>query len=401
MPKDGSVVRLDGQGKPLWLVLELTYRCPLKCPWCSNPVDYARDGEAELSTAEWKRVMREGRELGALQLGFTGGEPLLRDDLEELVADASALGYYTNLITSGVGLTENRLRALKAAGLNQIQLSLQSSDRELTDTLVGARAFDLKLKVAHQIKAQGFPMVLNVPVFRQNIGQVADILALAEDIGVDYLEFANIQYYNWAMVNRDELLPTRAQIAAAEREVQAARERLGDRMTIYFVIPDYYEGRPKACMNGWGSIHLTIAPDGAAMPCQEARIIQGLDFPTVRDKSLAWLWNESPAFEKFRGDAWMSPTCRSCDEKEKDFGGCRCQAFLMTGDAANTDPACARSLHHHLIGEAIARAHAPGRKVQPLVMRNDGNSRRLARGGQGGCGTGCGSGTARVEPDHV
>ncbi len=406
MPKDGSVVRLDGQGKPLWLVLELTYRGPLKCPWCSNPVDYARDGEAELSTAEWKRVMREGRELGALQLGFTGGEPLLRDDLEELVADASALGYYTNLITSGVGLTENRLRALKAAGLNQIQLSLQSSDRELTDTLVGARAFDLKLKVAHQIKAQGFPMVLNVPVFRQNIGQVADILALAEDIGVDYLEFANIQYYNWAMVNRDELLPTREQIAAAEREVRAARERLGERMTIYFVIPDYYEGRPKACMNGWGSIHLTIAPDGAAMPCQEARIIQGLEFPSVRDKSLAWLWNESPTFEKFRGDAWMSPTCRSCDEKEKDFGGCRCQAFLMTGDAANTDPACSRSPHHHLIGEAIARAHAPGRKVQPLVMRNDGNSRRLAQGGHGGKGgsgggTGCGSGNARVEVDHV
>ena len=403
MPKDGSVVRLDGQGKPLWLVLELTYRCPLKCPWCSNPVDYARDGEAELSTAEWKRVLREGRELGALQLGFTGGEPLLRDDLEELVADASALGYYTNLITSGVGLTEERLIALKAAGLNQIQLSLQSSERELTDTLVGARAFDLKVKVAHLIKAHGFPMVLNVPVFRQNIGQVEDILALAEDIGVDYLEFANIQYYNWAMVNRDALLPTLEQLQAAERAVQAARERLGERMTIYFVIPDYYEGRPKACMNGWGAIHLTIAPDGVAMPCQEARVIEGLEFPSVRDKSLAWLWNESPTFQKFRGDEWMSPTCRSCDEKDKDFGGCRCQAFLLTGDASNTDPACSRSPHHHLITAAIEKAHRPGRRVQPLVMRNDKNSRLLALGG--GCGATCGEAArltvAQMEADHV
>lgn len=375
MPKDGSVVRLDGQGKPLWLVLELTYSCPLKCPWCSNPVDYARRAGEELSTAEWKRVLREGRELGALQLGFTGGEPLLRDDLEELVADASALGYYTNLITSGVGLTEARLVALKQAGLNQIQLSLQSSERELTDRLVGARVFDLKLQVARMIKAHGFPMVLNVPVFRHNVGQVAEILALAADIGVDYLEFANIQYYNWALLNRDELLPTRAQIEEAERVVQAARAQLGDRMTIYFVIPDYYEGRPKACMNGWGAIHLTVAPDGAAMPCQEARAIEGLDFPTVREQSLAWLWNESPTFRKFRGDEWMREPCRSCSEKETDFGGCRCQAFLLTGDASNTDPACSRSPHHHLIGDAIARAQAPGRTVVPLVMRTERNSR--------------------------
>jgi len=382
VPKDGSVVRLDGQGKPLWLVLELTYECPLKCPWCSNPVDYARRKGEELTTAEWKRVLREGRELGALQLGFTGGEPLLRDDIEELVADATALGYYTNLITSGVGLTEARLLKLKEAGLKQIQLSLQSSERELTDRLVGARVFDLKLQVARMIKAHGFPMVLNVPVFRHNIEQVADILDLAADIGVDYLEFANIQYYNWALVNRDELMPTRAQIEAAERAVQRARERLGDRMTIYFVIPDYYEGRPKACMNGWGAIHLTIGPDGAAMPCQEARAIEGLDFPTVREKSLAWLWNESPTFRKFRGDEWMREPCRSCSDKETDFGGCRCQAFLLTGDAANTDPACSRSPHHHLIEEAVERAHSPGRTLVPLVMRTAGNA-RLQQSGAG------------------
>jgi pyrroloquinoline quinone biosynthesis protein E len=322
-------------------------------------------------------VLREGRELGALQLGFTGGEPMLRDDLEELVGEASRLGYYTNLITSGVGLNEKRLTALKAAGLNQIQLSLQSSQRELTDSLVGARVFDLKIEVARMIKRHGFPMVLNVPVFRHNVEQTAEILALAEDIGVDYLEFANIQYYNWALLNRDELLPTREQIERAERTMQAARERIGERMTIYFVIPDYYEERPKACMNGWGSIHLTIAPDGAALPCQESRLIKGLEFPSVREKSLAWLWNESPTFRKFRGQEWMPEPCRSCDEKEKDFGGCRCQAFLLTGDAGNTDPACGKSPDHYLISEAVNRAHDPARPRKTLIMRTEKAARHV------------------------
>lgn len=368
MPKDGSVVRLDGQGKPLWLLLELTYRCPLACPWCNNPVDYERYGN-ELTTEEWKRVMREGRELGALQLGFSGGEPLQRKDVEELVGEANRLGYYTNLITSGIGLSEARLAELKRAGLNQIQLSIQSSRRDLTDSLVGARAFDHKLKVARLIKEYDFPMVLNVPVCRQNVDLTAEILEMAEEIGADYLEFANIQYYNWAMVNRNELLPSLEQLKRAEALVQEARKRLDGRMTIYFVIPDYYAERPKACMNGWGAIHLTIAPDGAALPCQESRVITGLEFPTVREKSLTWLWNESPAFRKFRGDVWMKEPCRSCSEKEKDFGGCRCQALLLTGDAANTDPACAKSPHHHLILEAVARAAEPGRVHRPLLLR--------------------------------
>jgi pyrroloquinoline quinone biosynthesis protein E len=331
-------------------------------------VDYERYAN-ELTTEEWKRVLHEGRELGALQLGFTGGEPMLRKDLEELVGEAHRLGYYTNLITSGIGLSEARLKALKDAGLNQIQLSIQSSDRAMTDALVGARAFDHKLQVARMIKAYGFPMVLNVPVCRQNIDLTEDILAMAEDIGVDYLELANIQYYNWAMVNRNELLPTLDQLQRAEATVQEARKRLDGKMTIYFVIPDYYEERPKTCMNGWGSIHLTIAPDGAALPCQESRLITGLTFPTVREKSLAWLWNESPTFRKFRGTDWMKEPCASCDEKEKDFGGCRCQALLLTGDAANTDPACARSPHHSLITEAVARANDPSRQHKPLVMR--------------------------------
>jgi pyrroloquinoline quinone biosynthesis protein E len=370
MPKDGSVIALDGQGRPLWLVLELTYRCPLKCVWCNNPLDFDRYGE--LTTEEWKDVLRQARALGSLQLGFSGGEPMLRDDVEELVEYATSLGYYTNLITSGVGLTAARLHALKRAGLKQIQLSLQSADRALTNELVGAKAHDLKMETAYRIKALGFPMVLNVPVVRQNIDQVERILKTAEDIGVDYLELANIQYYNWALLNREQLLPSREQILRAEAAVNAARARLGKRMTIYFVIPDYYEGRPKACMNGWGTIHLTIAPDGAALPCQEVRVIQGLEFPTVREKPLAWIWNESPLFRKFRGDDWMKEPCRSCTEKAKDFGGCRCQAFLLTGDAANCDPACSRSPHYDVIRQAIASACDKDRVQHPLIPRRAG-----------------------------
>jgi pyrroloquinoline quinone biosynthesis protein E len=370
MPKDGSVIALDGQGRPLWLVLELTYRCPLKCVWCNNPLDFDRYGE--LTTEEWKDVLRQARALGSLQLGFSGGEPMLRDDVEELVEYATSLGYYTNLITSGVGLTAARLHALKRAGLKQIQLSLQSADRALTNELVGAKAHDLKMETAYRIKALGFPMVLNVPVVRQNIDQVERILKTAEDIGVDYLELANIQYYNWALLNREALLPSREQILRAEAAVNAARARLGKRMTIYFVIPDYYEGRPKACMNGWGTIHLTIAPDGAALPCQEVRVIQGLEFPTVREKPLAWIWNESPLFRKFRGDDWMKEPCRSCTEKAKDFGGCRCQAFLLTGDAANCDPACSRSPHYDVIRQAIAAACDKDRVQHPLIPRRAG-----------------------------
>ncbi len=372
MPKDGFATALDGQGRPLWLVLELTYRCPLQCVWCNNPLDFERYRSAELSTEEWKDVLKQARALGSLQLGFSGGEPMQRHDLEELVGYADGLGFYTNLITSGIGLTEKRLLALKEAGLKQIQLSLQSAERSLTDELVGAKAHDIKLDVARKIKKHGFPMVLNVPVVRQNIDQVDRILALAEDIGVDYLEFANVQYYNWALLNRQELLPSRQQIAYAEASVGRARARLGNRMTIYFVIPDYYEARPKACMNGWGTIHLTIAPDGAALPCQEARVIDGLEFPTVREHPLAWIWQDSPLFKKFRGEEWMREPCRSCSEKAKDFGGCRCQAFLLTGEAANCDPACARSPHHAVIERAVAGLEERLRTHQPLVRRRPG-----------------------------
>ena len=371
MPKTGSGVSLDGLGMPMWLTLELTYRCPLHCPWCSNPLDFDRYGN-ELTTGEWKKVLRDGRKLGSLQLGFTGGEPMLRDDIEELVAEAENLGYYTNLITSGIGLTPDRLKAMEKAGLKQIQLSLQSSDRDITNKLVGADVYDQKLAVAHDIKAQGFPMVLNVPVCKQNIAQARDILKLAEELGVEYIEFANVQYYNWALLNRSELLPTREELEDAEEAVREVRERLGKKMSIYFVIPDYFDKRPKACMNGWGAIHLTIAPDGAALPCQESRVIKNLEFPNVREHSLEWIWRESPVFNEFRDDKWMKEPCRSCDEKAKDHGGCRCQAYLLTGDAANTDPVCAKSPMHELIETSVAEAIDPHRIQRPLVFRRKG-----------------------------
>jgi pyrroloquinoline quinone biosynthesis protein E len=361
---------------PLWLVVELTYKCPLKCPWCSNPVDFDRYRN-ELSTEQWKAVLREGRRLGSLQLGFTGGEPMLRKDLEELVGYADSIGYYTNLITSGVGLNAERLKALKKAGLKQVQLSIQACDGELNERLVGLDVFDHKIAIARTIKAEGLPMVLNIPVSRYNIDFTEAFIDLAADLGVEYVEFANLQYYNWALLNRSELLPTREQLARSEAVVNAARERLGKRLTIYFVVPDYYDNRPKACMNGWGSIHLTIAPDGTALPCQESRLIESLDFPNVRDHALDWIWRESPAFNAFRGDGWMRDPCRSCNEREKDFGGCRCQAFLLTGDAANTDPVCAKSPHRHLVDEVLACAGPKVCTAKPLVMREQSPSRRM------------------------
>lgn len=369
MAKTGSELRVDGGGKPLWLVLEVTYRCPLRCPWCSNPLDFAKISN-ELSTDEWKKVLREGRALGSLQLGFTGGEPMVRDDIEELIAYSDNLGFYTNLITSGMGLTKDRLVEMKKGGLKHIQLSIQHSDRKKNDSMVGTRSFDKKMEVAEAIKSEGFPVVLNVPVSRHNIEDVDNMLDIAEELEVEYIEFANLQYYNWALLNRAELMPTKEQLDYAEARINERRIKLGNKTTIYFVIPDYFDGRPKACMNGWGAIHLTIAPDGTALPCQEARIIEGLEFSNVRDHDLGWIWHESPTFMKFRGNEWMKEPCRSCDEKEIDFGGCRCQAFMLTGDASNTDPACSKSEHFNIIQSAVEGARLRQGVAMPMVMRD-------------------------------
>jgi pyrroloquinoline quinone biosynthesis protein E len=348
--------------------------------FCSNPVDYSSYG-AELATDEWLRVLREGRALGATQLGFSGGEPLVRDDLEVLVAEARRLGYYSNLITSGVGLNERRIAAFKAGGLDHIQLSFQDSTREVNDFLSSTRTFELKRRVARLIKQYDFPMVLNVVLHRLNIDHVREILELAVELEAEYVELANTQYYGWAYVNRGELLPSREQLARAEGVVARFRERVGAAMKIYFVVPDYHETRPKACMNGWGAVFLCLAADGLALPCHEARMLPGLEFPNVRDQSLRWIWNDSPAFNSYRGDEWMKEPCRSCPEKVKDHGGCRCQAYLLTGDAANADPVCDKSPHHALVTRAVERAERASTAASKPVLffRDDRNSRALAR----------------------
>ena len=368
---------------PLWLLLELTYRCPLHCAFCYNPVDFAKTTN-ELTTDEWLKAIREARQLGAVQLGLSGGEPLARDDLEIIVAEAHTLGFYTNLITSGVGLTEKRIRALKDAGLDHIQLSFQDSTRELNDFLSSTRTFELKSKVAALIKQHDYPMVLNVVLHRLNIDHVEQILDMAEQLGADYLELANTQYYGWAWHNREQLLPSREQVQRAESVTNAFREKMGDRMRVFFVVPDYFETRPKPCMNGLGSIFLTLTPDGTALPCHAAKMLPGLDFPNVRTSTVEWIWRESPAFNRYRGDDWMKEPCRSCPEKKKDFGGCRCQAWLMTGDAANADPVCDKSPHHHLVLEAVARAARPraaaGQMEEKpvLIFRDARNSRTIS-----------------------
>jgi len=384
-----SVSRVAGNpGPPLWLLAELTYRCPLHCVFCYNPTDFARN-EHELSTDDWLRVLREGRQMGAVQLGLSGGEPLARDDLELIVAEAHALGYYSNLITSGVGLNESRIQALKQAGLDHIQLSFQDSTREVNDFLSSTRTFELKSRVAALIKRHDYPMVLNVVLHRLNIDHVQQILEMAQSMQADYVELANTQYYGWAWHNREQLLPTRAQLEEAEAVTNRFRAQYGERMKIFFVVPDYYERRPKPCMNGLGSVFLTVTPDGTALPCHAARMLPGLTFPNVREHSLEYIWRESEAFNRYRGDEWMKEPCRSCPEKSKDFGGCRCQAYLLTGDAANTDPVCDLSPHHQLVTEMVARANAPlpaaaaaqpARAVQekPLIFRDRRNSRALA-----------------------
>jgi pyrroloquinoline quinone biosynthesis protein E len=351
---------------PQWLLAELTYRCPLRCLYCSNPLDFASYHD-ELSTDDWLRVLRETRALGAVQLGFSGGEPLLRKDLEILVAEARRLGYYSNLITSGIGMDEARLAALKQAGLDHVQISFQASAQELNDYIGGAKTFQRKLAMARLIKHYDYPMVLNVVLHRHNIDHIASILDMAEDLNADYVELANTQYYGWALLNRSYLLPSREQVERAQSISHAYQERLRGQMRILYVIPDYYATRPKPCMAGWGSLFMAITPDGTVLPCHAARQLPGLTFPNVREADLRWIWYDSPGFSAFRGDAWMKEPCRSCPERHRDFGGCRCQSYLLTGDAANTDPVCEFAPQHDIVLRAIDEA-ANWRVTEMLPM---------------------------------
>ena len=354
---------------PLGLLAELTHRCPLQCPYCANPLTLER-AAAELDTATWLRVLDEASALGILQVHFSGGEPTARKDLLSLVERAAKHGLYSNLITSGVTLDRVSLGALAEAGLDHVQLSFQDAEPANADRIGGYRGGHArKLEIAALVHEAGLPLTANFVVHRQNLARLADMLALGEALGASRVEIAHVQYYGWALVNRNALMPTRAQLDAATEAVEAARERLRGRATIDYVIPDYYAARPKACMGGWAQRLINVTPAGLALPCHAAETLSGFAWPSVRNVSLSTIWHNDPGFVRYRGTAWMPEPCQSCDRKEIDWGGCRCQAFAMTGNAAATDPACALSPHHGLMAAAIGQSEAA---MPELVYRRIG-----------------------------
>jgi pyrroloquinoline quinone biosynthesis protein E len=356
---------------PIGMVAELTYRCPLHCPYCANPVN-TDPYRTELETAAWNDVLRQARRLGVLQVHFSGGEPVLRADLADLIAQAHSLGMYTNLVTSGIPMHAERVAELAAAGLDHVQLSIQDAIAGPADAIAGLTAHDRKLAVAGLVVAAGLPLTVNVVLHRANVGRLVELTELAVGLGADRLELAHTQYYGWGLRNRAALMPTREQIATAERDAAVARERFGDRISMVYVAPDHHLARPKPCMAGWGSRLFVVTPNGDVLPCLAAAQIPGLNAPNVRSGSLADVWYTSPAFNRFRGTAWMQEPCRSCPLREDDLGGCRCQAFQLTGDAAATDPVCSLSPHH-----AAVQAMLGGGGDVPLPVLQP---RRMGRG---------------------
>jgi PqqA peptide cyclase len=348
-PQDGATPR------PYTLIAELTYRCPLRCVYCSNPVERP-DLRAELDTATWLEVIEQAEALGVMQLHLSGGEPLLRDDLEALVAKARGKGLYTNLITSAVPLARERLVALRDAGLDAVQISVQGTREADAERSAGGRFLAQKLDAARAARELGLPLTLNVVLHRDNLEQVPALIELAERLGADRLELANTQYLGWALENRAALLPGAGQLERARAVADAARERLAGRMEILFVLPDYFAGRPRACMGGWANRYLLVTPDGLVLPCHQATTIAGLRFERVTDRPLARIWAESEALRAYRGALDLREPCASCELRRVDFGGCRCQAFALTGDAAATDPACSLSPHHALVAGARVRS---------------------------------------------
>jgi len=349
---------------PLALIAELTHRCPLHCVYCSNPLELGHRAD-ELSTEEWSRVFREAAEAGVLQVDFTGGEPLARPDIVDLVLAARATGLYVSLITSGLPLDEARLDELVQAGLDHIQLSFQGAAEESANEISGTKAHAHKLKVLDWLKRRRVALTLNFVIHRSNIDQLGEMLALGESSCAGRIEFANVQYYGWALANRENLLPTREQLDRSVEFLKRAQERLRGKIQVEYVVPDYYAKYPKACMGGWGQRLMLITPNGDALPCHAARIIPGLHFDNLKDRSLREIWEKSEAFEKFRGEAWMPEPCKSCDRRTRDFGGCRCQAFLLTGDAAATDPVCSLAPQRSMVDVILAAAN--GSAAESLV----------------------------------
>jgi PqqA peptide cyclase len=357
--------------RPYTLVAELTYRCPLACVYCSNPLNFEQHRD-ELSTAQWLTVLADAESLGVVQVNLSGGEPLLRQDLEELVVECERKQLYTNLITSGLPLTRERLSALRDAGLDNVQLSLQDVTAEASERISGKVSFEHKLRVAEWVKDLGLPLTLNVVLHRENLERVPEIVALAETLKADRLELANTQYLAWALLNRSALLPSAEQLRIAREHAASARRRLQGKMELLFVKPDYYSEYPRACMDGWGRRFLLVSPTGHVLPCHLAHTLPGLEWWSVRDRPLSEAWERSPGINAFRGESWMAEPCRSCERRSIDFGGCRCQAFYLAGNAALTDPACSRSPQHDLV--TLARRESESTQLVPLRYRRRGNA---------------------------
>lgn len=339
---------------PLGLLAELTHRCPLGCPYCSNPLALDKRSD-ELDTATWARVFREAAALGVLQVHLSGGEPAARRDLVEIVKAARDAGLYSNLITSAVGLTPQNLAALSDAGLDHVQISIQDSDEASANHIAGYEgASARKRALAKEVVSLGLPLTVNMVVHRANIGRIEPMVELALSLGATRVEIAHVQYYGWALKNRAALMPTREQVDEAVRQVELLRAKHQGRIVIDAVVPDYYARFPKPCVGGWGRRSLNVTPAGRVLPCHAAEVIPDLEFWNVREHSLADIWRSSPAFQAFRGTDWMQEPCRSCSRRDQDFGGCRCQAFLLTGDARAADPVCHLSPHHLVVAELAA-----------------------------------------------
>ena len=350
---------------PLALIAEITHRCPLHCVYCSNPLQMAGT-TSELSTGEWENIFAQAGKLGMLHAHFTGGEPLARTDLTELIDAARAAGLYTNLITSGIGLNEQRLQALVKAGLDHIQVSFQDSHEEAANWIAGAKAHAHKIELARAIRGHKVAFTVNLVVHRHNLDHLEEMIAFIEKMNPERVEIAHTQYYGWALMNRAALLPTRAQVEKAVEVVAAAEKRLAGRIRIDSVVPDYYAKYPKACMGGWGQRLMLINPAGKVLPCHAAEVIPGLEFESAREKTLEWIWQESSSFRRFRGQDWMPQPCRSCERRSEDFGGCRCQALLLTGDPTATDPACSLAPKHHIVEAALLEVNSEGAVAKPM-----------------------------------
>ncbi len=352
---------------PIAMLAELTHRCPLACPYCSNPTDLLAK-ENELDTDTWLRVFKQAADMGVLQLHLSGGEPASRHDIVDLMQGAHDEGLYTNLITSGIGLTPRRLDALEAAGMDHIQLSMQGTTADLADWVGGYKGgFDRKMKVAGDIAERGIPLTLNAVMHRHNLDDLERTIEMAVELGARRLEVACVQFHGWASQNRSQLLPSREQTESAKRIVAEAEKRLRGVMAFDFVPPDYYADYPKACMGGWGSAGLNVTPDGTVLPCHAAQTIPTLSFENVKDKSLSDIWYKSEAFNAYRGTDWLPDPCQACDRKEIDFGGCRCQALAIAGDANATDPVCKLAPGHKHLVDALAEAQSA---QTPMIWRS-------------------------------